>query len=50
MGSRMWRAQIDAVGDRKVVAPPLPGFDGQPRLAEPEIDAYARDVLTRLDA
>jgi 3-oxoadipate enol-lactonase len=50
MGSRMWRAQVEAVRDRQVVAPPLPGFDGHPRLAQPDIDAYARDVLTRLEA
>ena len=50
MGPRMWRTQLEAVSDRRVMAPPLPGFDGRPRLAEPAIDAYARDVLASLDA
>ena len=46
----MWRTQIEGVTDRRVLAPPLPGFDGHPRLPEPSMDAYALDLLKILDA
>jgi len=50
MGTGMWRSQIEAVTDRAVVAPPLPGFDGRPRIAPPTMDGYGRDILQQLDA
>ena len=46
----MWRTQTEAVSDRIVLAPPLPGFDSHARISEPTIDGYARDLLTFLDA
>jgi len=49
MGTGMWRTQVPAVTDRPVVVPPLPGFDGHPRVPEPTMDAYARDLLATLD-
>jgi pimeloyl-ACP methyl ester carboxylesterase len=49
MGPGMWTSQIQAVTDRRVVVPPLPGFDGHPRLLEPTIDGYALDLLRTLD-
>ena len=49
MGTGMWKTQVAAVNDRRVVVPPLPGFDGHPRLEEPTMDGYARDVLASLD-
>jgi 3-oxoadipate enol-lactonase len=49
MGPGMWRRQIEAVSDRRVLAPPLPGFDGQTRLPEPTMDGYARELLKFLD-
>jgi 3-oxoadipate enol-lactonase len=49
MGPGMWRAQVDAVSDREVITPPLPAFDGRPRLPDPSVDGYARDVLETLD-
>jgi pimeloyl-ACP methyl ester carboxylesterase len=49
MGTGMWRTQIPAVTDRTVLAPPLPGFDGHPRIAETTMDGYARDLLATLD-
>jgi pimeloyl-ACP methyl ester carboxylesterase len=45
----MWRSQLQAVTDRPVLTPPLPGFDGRPRLSEPTMDSYARDVLRQLE-
>jgi pimeloyl-ACP methyl ester carboxylesterase len=45
----MWTRQVSAITGRQVLAPPLPGFDGHPRVAEPTMDAYARDVLASLD-
>lgn len=45
----MWRRQMTAFPGWRVVAPPLPGFDGHPRLTEPTMDGYARDVLQTLD-
>lgn len=50
MGPGMWRTQTEAVTDRTILAPPLPGFDGHARVLEPTIDGYARDVLKSLDA
>src|SRR3954452_16814135 len=49
MGTGMWKTQVAAVVDRRVLVPPLPGFDGHPRLEEPTIDAYAEDVVASLD-
>jgi len=49
MGPGMWTTQRDAVQDRAVLAPPLPGFDGHPRLGDPSMDGYARDLLVTLD-
>jgi pimeloyl-ACP methyl ester carboxylesterase len=49
MGPAMWAPQIEAISDRQVFAPPLPAFDGHPRLVEPTIDGYARDMLASLD-
>jgi len=49
MGTGMWSTQCSAVHDRPVLAPPLPGFDGHPRIAEPSMDGYARDLLAGLD-
>jgi pimeloyl-ACP methyl ester carboxylesterase len=49
MGSAMWRTQVEAVTDRQVVAPSLPGFDGHARISEPTLDGYARDLLVSLD-
>jgi pimeloyl-ACP methyl ester carboxylesterase len=49
MGTGMWRRQVDAITDRPVVVPALPGFDGHPGIAEPTMDGYARDVLVSLD-
>ena len=49
MGPKMWTRQVSAITGRQVLAPPLPGFDGHPRVAEPTMDAYARDVLTSLE-
>jgi 3-oxoadipate enol-lactonase len=49
MGRHMWRAQQDAVRDRPVLTPPLPGFDGHPRVESPTMDGYARDLLATLD-
>lgn len=46
----MWASQLSAVADRQVIVPPLPGFDGRPRIAEPTMDGYARDVLAQVDA
>lgn len=48
-GTGMWRSQMDAVTGRRLVAPPLPGFDGHPLVAERTMDGYARDVLASLD-
>jgi pimeloyl-ACP methyl ester carboxylesterase len=48
-GAAMWRRQLTAFPGWRVVAPPLPGFDGHPRLPQPTIDAYARDLLETLD-
>jgi pimeloyl-ACP methyl ester carboxylesterase len=48
-GPGMWRRQSDAVRDRPVLTPALPGFDGRPRLPDLTMDAYARDVLRVLD-
>jgi pimeloyl-ACP methyl ester carboxylesterase len=48
-GAAMWRGQVNAFSGWRVVAPPLPGFDGHPRLADPTIDGYARDLLATLD-
>jgi 3-oxoadipate enol-lactonase len=45
----MWRTQREAVQDRAVLTLPLPGFDGHPRMAEPSMDGYARDLLASLD-
>jgi 3-oxoadipate enol-lactonase len=45
----MWRQQVDVVTDRPVLTPPLPGFDGHPRVAVPTMDGYARDLLAWLD-
>lgn len=50
MGAGMWREQMDVASGRRVIAPPLPGFDGRPLVHEHTIDAYARDVLATLDA
>ena len=49
MGPRMWARQMSVISGRQALAPPLPGFDGHPRVAEPTMDAYARDVLASLD-
>src|SRR5215212_9006786 len=49
-GPGMWRPQLEAVTDRIVVAPPLPGFDGRARIPERTMDGYARDLLRSLDA
>ena len=49
MGPGMWRTQVDAVQGRRVLTPPLPGFDGHARLTEPTMDGYARDLLATLD-
>ena len=49
MGTGMWKTQIAAVSGRRVVVPPLPGFDGHDRIEEPSMDGYARDVLASLD-
>ena len=49
MGTGMWRRQLDVIDDRPVLTPPLPGFDGHPRLADPSMDSYARDLLATLD-
>jgi len=49
MGAAMWQSQADAVTDRRVLAPALAGFDGRPRLDEPTMDGYARDLLAALD-
>ena len=49
MGPGMWREQVDLVHDRAVLVPPLPGFDGHPRVAEPTMDSYAQDLLAWLD-
>jgi pimeloyl-ACP methyl ester carboxylesterase len=48
-GAAMWRRQMTAFPGWHVVAPPLPGFDGHPRLENPTIDAYAQDLLVSLD-
>jgi 3-oxoadipate enol-lactonase len=48
-GPGMWRRQSDAVRDRPVLTPALPGFDGRPRIPDLTMDAYARDVLRALD-
>jgi pimeloyl-ACP methyl ester carboxylesterase len=48
-GTSMWRRQMTAFPGWRVVAPPLPGFDGHPRLPDPTIDGYARDLLATLD-
>jgi len=50
MGVGMWRGQMDVAPGWRVFAPPLPGFNGRPLIEERTIDAYARDVLTTLDA
>jgi pimeloyl-ACP methyl ester carboxylesterase len=50
MGAAMWRDQIGAAPGWRVVAPPLPGFDGHPLVAERTMVAYARDLLATLDA
>ena len=49
MGTGMWKTQVAAVSDRRVIVPRLPGFDGHVRLAEPTMDGYARDLLATLD-
>src|SRR5438045_6118714 len=49
MGSGMWQEQVAAIHDRPMLVPPLPGFDGHPRVAEPTIDNYAADLLASLD-
>jgi pimeloyl-ACP methyl ester carboxylesterase len=49
MGSAMWRDQLTAVPGWRIVAPPMPGFDGRPLVAERTMDAYARDLLATLD-
>lgn len=46
----MWRGQLDVAPGWRIVAPPLPGFDGRPLVPQHTIDAYARDVLAALDA
>jgi pimeloyl-ACP methyl ester carboxylesterase len=48
-GSAMWRGQLTAFPGWRIVTPPLAGFDGHPRVAEPTMDAYARDLLATLD-
>lgn len=50
MGAAMWRGQMDVAPGWRIVAPPLPGFDGRPLIREHTIDAYARDILASLDA
>ena len=49
MGTGMWRSQVEAVADRQVLTPPLPGFDGHARVPDPSMDSYAQDVLAWLD-
>lgn len=49
MGPAMWRPQVGAAAGWRMVAPPLPGFDGRPLVAERTIDGYARDLLAALD-
>ena len=49
MGTGMWRDQLTAVPEWRIVAPPLPGFDGHPLVEPRTIDAYARDLLATLD-
>jgi len=48
-GPAMWRRQMTAFPGWHVVAPPLPGFDEHPRLDDPTMDNYARDLLGTLD-
>jgi pimeloyl-ACP methyl ester carboxylesterase len=48
-GAAMWRRQVTAFPGWRVIAPPLPGFDGHSRLAMPTMDGYARDLLDSLD-
>lgn len=50
MGPAMWAPQLDAVPGWRMVAPPLPGFDGHPLVADRTMDGYARDLLASLDA
>ena len=49
MGPAMWRQQMHVASGWRVIAPPLPGFDGRPLVAEHSMDAYARDLLAQLD-
>ena len=49
MGSAMWRPQMDAAPGWRMVAPPMPGFEGRPLVAQRSMDAYARDLLHVLD-
>ncbi len=46
----MWRPQMEAAPGWRIVAPPLPGFDGRPLVPEPSMEAYARDLLETLDS
>jgi pimeloyl-ACP methyl ester carboxylesterase len=48
MGTGMWATQVAAVADRRVLVPPLPGFDGRNRIAEPTMDGFAWDLLETL--
>jgi 3-oxoadipate enol-lactonase len=50
LGPSMWNRQIAAFSNRiRCVAPALPGFDGRP-LVEPDINLYADDVISQLQA
>jgi pimeloyl-ACP methyl ester carboxylesterase len=49
MGAAMWRPQMDAAPDWRIVAPEMPGFGGRALLPERSMDAYARDLLSTLD-
>lgn len=49
MGPGMWQPQKDVAPGWRIVAPPLPGFEGRPLVADRSMDGYARDLLQTLD-
>jgi len=49
LSARMWRAQVEALANRTVLAPDFPGFGGRAP-GSPELEHFARVVLADMDA
>jgi 3-oxoadipate enol-lactonase len=49
LGVGMWAPQVEALGDRRLIVPALPGYDNSAPLERPSIDGYARQVVALIE-